>query len=195
MRTSAIVAVTGLCLFSVGCSSPIRFTKRSQSPVELEPAPGKARIVFINAGKLTGGLPVYLLHADKRLIAESIPFSHSMIDVDPGKYTFYGVSRKDGAKLEADLSPDKTYFVQIRVGFSYAVELVALTERRQEWVNRDDWVKNKTSPIETDLVAGQAFVDKYKWFDAHMKKADAKLAEMTQEQIDASFKLHPDDGV
>jgi hypothetical protein len=185
-----------LILLLAGCGPPWRFAVRSEQPRTIQPAEGKALLVFMNAGKLGGGDVYYLIDQNKRFLGETIMASRILVDVDPGKHTFYAVNKGDGSKVEAELTAGKTYFIKVRIGFGGGVELVAFSPRSDEWVHREEWLSSRTSEVTADPAAGQAFIDKYSgWVEKNMARADERVNEMTPEAKAKVAVLNADDGI
>ena len=185
-----------LTILAFGCSTTSRFTTRGDASAPIKPKDGQALVVFINAGKVASNVPIYLVDAKRRFLGESIGMSRVLVDLDPGQYTFYAVNKKDGSKVDANLDAGKTYFVRVRVGWGGgSLDLVAFTERSEEWVHREDWLQNRTTPVVTDFAAGQAFVDKYNWVGTNMTVADEKFSELAPDVQSNSYTLRSGDGI
>jgi hypothetical protein len=117
------MAMAGLLLAAVmanGCAStPDTDTGGSKSASNLAsdlamPAPGKSKVVFLRPG--TYAWPYHFgMHDGERLVGKSSSSSYFVYECDPGHHVF-STSMENMAFLDADLLPDRIYYVRVKAG-------------------------------------------------------------------------------
>ena len=107
---SAFCLAAVLAVFGTGCASTGGGPKGTAPNITMPPA-GKARVVFLRPSSYAYAIH-FGVHDGENLIGVMTASSYFTYDCEPGKHLF-GTSMEDVALLDADLLPDRIYYVKV----------------------------------------------------------------------------------
>lgn len=114
-KLSAKIAIFGLLLAALivnGCASSDGKAGLKLGPDLGMPAPGKSKVVFLRPGH-TAWAVHFRVHDGEKWIGRSSSSSYFVYECDPGRH-FFSTSMDNVAFFNADLLPDRIYYVRVK---------------------------------------------------------------------------------
>ena len=121
----------------------------------LEPVAGKAMVYFMRYDSEYYNFQIW---DGEKLVAIVENKSYTQYIADPGKHTFMAALGADYRFIEADLAPDKTYYIMAaRVGF-FVIPYFAVIKKDAKWWDKIPRWKERfrnLQPMESELQMGE----------------------------------------
>lgn len=117
-KSLRVVLIVACSIMLLGCLAQVPYKSISEQSTESVPA-GKSQIVFVRfSSKMSGSkVPAVLfeLSDEKEILISPIPNESKVTyNVEPGKHVFMVHSTEAADFLEADVLPNRTYYVMVR---------------------------------------------------------------------------------
>src|ERR1041384_4763146 len=127
MKKSAVVTGLIAIVFFAGCASTPEGNARAQKTVldVKMPAPGKSKVVFVRPDWEGMWHYTFTVHDGERLIGNATEASFFEYECDPGDRLF-STSMENIAFLEANLLPDRIYYVKVLPAMGWATPKIHL---------------------------------------------------------------------
>lgn len=151
-----------------------------------KPAPGKALVYFVRTQFMGMAISVQLV-ADGKPLGWTRAGTFVVYEGDPGKHEFASIS-EGGALLDADLLPDRIYYVQVAIHMgalrarSHFEVIRPGSEARKEFLDRKEELRAITLKDEG-----------LQWFDKHREEIRRTIARERKDEEEIEV-LRPDDG-
>jgi hypothetical protein len=132
---------------SIAACAPAHIRTTNETGVVPKPSKGKSMVVFVRPSLYDGRL-AFRLYDDRKLIGVVEGRTYIYYETDPGKHVFGALGSSTSTStnyivLKADLTADKTYYVEVRpidAFFKIMVILDPLAPRSENWGKRDEWL-------------------------------------------------------
>ncbi len=148
-----IILIVALVNFCFACAMPAipHDVKQSTESLTQKPSRGEATVVFVRASKLMSGLPL-ALHDGEKIIGVVKGGNCAVYSASPGKHIFDAFIKKgagmDGRNrymfIDADLAPNRTYYILVRPYVIYFAgvftDLEPIRNGNEHWNNLPDWL-------------------------------------------------------
>jgi hypothetical protein len=132
-----------------------------KSPSALKPPPGRALVVFLRPHKYLGKLQFTIIDSRGRFLGESLYRVHFAVPMEPGTHMLFTWFGRAVDPLQANLAPNKTYFVMAYTYRAYKgrVAFRAFTPRTGDWYRLQEFL-NMSERREVNFAAGQAYLQR-----------------------------------
>lgn len=186
LRGSMIVAALVACIAPAVASDKYEVHDDQKMDDARKPAPGKALVYFVRTQVLGGAISVQLV-ADKKPLGWTRSHTFVVYEGDPGKHEFASIS-EGGALLDADLLPNRIYYVQV------AIHMGALRARSHFEVirpgseAREEFLDNKENLHAITLKEAGI-----QWFDKNRDEIERTIARERKDKEEIEV-LRPEDG-
>jgi hypothetical protein len=182
--------------FGGGCSASSAYMLPVKSPTPLAPPPNRALLVFLRPSSFGGAIRFRVIDDQGRFLGDSLPSVHFAVPMDPGTHMIYAWS-ENIAPLQANLAPNKTYYIVARphMGFWKArVSLTSLTPKSEDWPKLKEWMQD-SERRDVDFAAGQAYLDARKQDVVEKIAVGKKEGDSLNGEERAVRVLMPEDGI
>lgn len=150
------------------------------------PAPGKALVYFVRTQVFGAAISVQLV-ADKKPLGWTRAKTFVIYEGDPGKHEFASIS-EGGALLEADLLPDKIYYVQL------AIHMGGFRARSHfEVIRPGSEAMDEFMARRQDLRAITLTDEGLRWFEKEREEIERTIARERKDAEEIAV-LKPEDG-
>ena len=126
-KLSTMTAMLGLLLvtmFASGCASTAHMDAAKIADLGM-PAPGKSKVVFLRPSHLAFAVH-FAVHDGEKMIGRSSSAEYFTYECDPGQHVF-STSMENLAFLDADLLPDRIYYVKIQATMGFWIARVKMS--------------------------------------------------------------------
>lgn len=147
-----IILIAAVVNFCFACMPAIPHNvKASMESIAQKPAPGKATVVFVRTSAYLPGLP-FALHDGEKVIGVVKGGNCAVYSAAPGQHVFDAFIKKgtgmDGRNrymfIDAELAPDRTYYILVRpyvIPFAGAfADLEPIRDGNDHWKNLPAWL-------------------------------------------------------
>lgn len=186
LRSSLFVAAVAACIAPAMASDKYEVHKDQKMDDSRRPAPGKALVYFVRTQVLGGAISVQLV-ADKKPLGWTRAHTFVVYEGDPGKHEFASIS-EGGALLDAELVPDRIYYVQV------AIHMGALRARSHfEVIRPGSEARKEFLDGKEDLHAITLKEEGLQWFDQNRDEIERTIARERKDKEEIEV-LRPEDG-
>ncbi len=176
------------------CGSSSRYMQPQQPPLAVNPQPNQAVVVFLRPSNYGGAAMFTVVDGQQRWLGDLNGRQYFVTTFPPGQHTFV-VHAENNDMMQAELTAGRVYYVLISVrmgAWSARSSISALTPRREEWANLQEWMNGSTQ-MRADMASAQAAMNPAElaqWI------ADAQQNFANYDQNERSIRiLGPTDGV
>ena len=169
LRSALFAGVLAACVATAVASDKYEVHDDMKMDDTRRPAPGKALVYFVRTQYMGMAISVQLV-ADGKPLGWTRAGTFVVYEGDPGKHEFLSMS-EGGALLDADLLPDRIYYVQVAIHMgamrarSHFEVIRPGSEARKEFLDRKDELRSITLKDEG-----------LRWFDKHREEVQRTIA-------------------
>lgn len=186
LRRSLFVAALVACIAPAVASDKYEIHDDQKMDDSRRPAPGKALVYFVRTQVAGAAISVQLV-ADRKALGWTRSKTFVVFEGDPGKHEFASIS-EGGALLDADLLPDRIYYVQV------AIHMGALRARSHfEVIRPGSEARKEFMKRKEDLRAITLKDEGVRWFDENRDEIERTIARERKDAEEIEV-LRPEDG-
>ncbi len=140
------VVATALTLAACGGG---RYMIRTQTPAAIQAPPGAALIVFMRPSNYGGAAVFHVADGQGNLLGDISGRQYFLHAVPPGQHTFIAWG-ENADMIQANVQAGGIYYalIGVRMGvWSARLSISALTQRREEWPNLLEWLRESTQVV------------------------------------------------